>query len=79
MCGGRRRRHRHWGRTDTLTHTRAQDGETALMCAATRGHADCVRVLLDAGADKEAKNKVRLLFRVGVRLACVFRCRAFFI
>ena len=30
------------------------------MCAAGKGHADCVRVLLDAGADKEAKGHVRL-------------------
>ncbi len=36
-----------------------QDGRTALMCAADIGYADCVRMLLDAGADKEAKDNVR--------------------
>ena len=34
----------------------AQDGQTALMCAAMEGHADCARLLLDAGADKNAKS-----------------------
>jgi hypothetical protein len=41
------------------TRSRAQNGWTALICAATNGHADCVRLLLDAGADKEAKDSVR--------------------
>jgi hypothetical protein len=36
----------------------SQDGATALMCAAAEGHTDCARLLIDAGADKEAKNKV---------------------
>ena len=31
----------------------------ALIWAAIEGHADCARLLLDAGADKEAKAKVR--------------------
>jgi hypothetical protein len=38
---------------------------TALMRAAEKGHVDCARLLIDAGADKEAKNKV-----------CVGRCFA---
>ncbi len=37
----------------------SQDAWTALMCAAQLGHADCVRLLLDSGADTEAKNHVR--------------------
>ncbi len=37
----------------------AQDGRTALMWAAAEGHADCARLLLDAGADKEVKDQVR--------------------
>ena len=37
----------------------SQDGWTALMLAASRDRVDCVRLLLDAGADKEAKNDVR--------------------
>ena len=37
----------------------AQYGGTALIGAARFGHADCARLLLDAGADKEAKDNVR--------------------
>ena len=45
-----------------IWHTRAaQRGWTALICAAMEGHADCARLLLDAGADKYARNKVRLI------------------
>ena len=40
-----------------LTHT--QDGFTALMCAAQEGHTDCLKALLEAGADKDAKSPVR--------------------
>ena len=43
-----------------LTWARApQDGWTSLISAANCGHAPVVKVLLDAGADKNAKNKVR--------------------
>jgi ankyrin repeat protein len=37
----------------------SQGGFTALMFAASSGHADCVRLLIDAGADKEIRNNVR--------------------
>ncbi len=37
----------------------AQDGYTALIWAAHNGRADCVRLLLDAGAEKNATNNVR--------------------
>ena len=30
------------------------------MNSSANGHADCARLLLDAGADKNAKNKVRV-------------------
>ena len=36
-----------------------QNEETALIRAGVHGRTDCVRMLIDAGADKEAKNKVR--------------------
>jgi ankyrin repeat protein len=38
----------------------AQDGSTVLIWAAANGHTDCVRLLIDAGADKEARNHVRV-------------------
>ena len=42
-------------------HARAQKGLTALMWASAHGHADCVRLLLDAGADRDAVDNVRRL------------------
>ena len=49
-----RRRHTCGG---TLAH--AQDGRTALLWAASEGHLDCARLLLNAGADKDIVNNVR--------------------
>jgi ankyrin repeat protein len=43
------------GVAHVFANIRAQYGQTALMCAAESGHADCARLLLDAGADKNAK------------------------
>ena len=40
-----------------LTHT--QKGFTALICAAEKGHLECLKALLEAGADKDAKTLVR--------------------
>jgi ankyrin repeat protein len=37
----------------------SQDGNTALIRAAAKGHANCVRLLIDAGADKDIRNTVR--------------------
>ncbi len=45
----------------SLLREHAQDEMTALLWAAMEGHADCVRLLLDAGADKDTKNNVRNL------------------
>ena len=47
----------HWG-VAAWNATNAQDGYTALVQAAARGHLDCARHLLDAGADKETKTNV---------------------
>ena len=58
------------GRTDSVrllldaggrakTDTRGVNGMTALMCATVSDHTDCVRLLLNSGADKEAKSTVR--------------------
>ena len=58
LCGG------------DMWHTRAQGRWTALIYAAAEGHADCVRLLLDAGADKDAKDQVRASGRVVWRWAC---------
>ena len=64
MAGG------SWRRSHTVGGTcgrRAQYGRTALIYAAERGHADCARLLLDAGAHTKAKNKVRASAGGGVR------------
>ena len=58
----------------------AQDGLTALMRAAANGHAECMRLLLDAGTDKEAKNNVRFSVALSERparlsLSILFPCR----
>ena len=45
---------------------RAQYGMTALIGAGWLGRADCARLLLDAGADKNAKDEVRAIAGVGV-------------
>ena len=37
----------------------SQDEKTALMFAALEGKGGCVKLLLEAGCDKEAKDKVR--------------------
>jgi ankyrin repeat protein len=38
----------------------SQYARTALMCAAAKGHTDFVRLLIDAGADKDVKDNVRV-------------------
>ncbi len=55
------------------TRVRAQYGNTALMFAAQYGHADCARLLLDAGADTNAQDKVRA--RAGVCASAFLRRR----
>ena len=37
----------------------SQFGWTALIWAAANGHVDCVRLLIDAGADTDASDNVR--------------------
>lgn len=49
----------------------AQDGCTALIRAARNGHTECARLLLDAGAVKEAKDKVCIDGSPRGVLACV--------
>ena len=46
----------------------AQYGNTALILASQAGHADCARLLLDAGADKEATDVVRASAGGGARV-----------
>jgi hypothetical protein len=40
--------------------TGSQNGWTALFSAAVFGRTDCLRLLIEAGADKDAKNNVRV-------------------
>ncbi len=56
---------------NTRARARAQFGQTALILAAGEGHVNCVRLLLDAGADKEAKNVVRAMLLSGT---CSVHC-----
>jgi ankyrin repeat protein len=44
---------------ESIRKRTTQGGETALICAAYEGHIDCVRLLVEAGADKNAKSNVR--------------------
>ncbi len=44
--------------------TRAQYEMTALLWATYNGHADCVQLLMEVGADKEARDKVRGWFQL---------------
>jgi hypothetical protein len=46
----------------------SQNGQTALIVAAASGQADSVRLLIAAGADKDAKGWVR----AGCSFACLF-------
>ncbi len=45
--------------TGFFTRARTQGGSTALIWAAINGHADCARLLLNAGVDKSVKDTVR--------------------
>ena len=38
-----------------------QDGNTALLWALKKGHLDVAKMLMDAGADKDAADKARAL------------------
>ena len=52
-----------------------QDGWTPLILAAYKGHTECARLLLLAGADKEAKDKVRSLPKCFTCVhACIYVC-----
>jgi hypothetical protein len=47
----------------------AQDGDTAMIRASVNGCTNCVRLLVDAGADKNAKNRVRVPWLVTALLS----------
>ena len=47
-----------------------QDGRTALMCAVSKGHVDCARLLIESGADKEAIDNVRIVVHCFVVRVC---------
>ena len=50
-----------------------QLGNTALICAAYRGHSEVIKVLIDAGASIEAKNNVSNRISL-FTYVCVFVC-----
>ena len=47
-------------RGGTLAAHAQLDGSTALIWAARYGHAECMRILMDAGADMNVQNEVRI-------------------
>jgi hypothetical protein len=49
------------GETTSAQLSETQDGATALMLSAKFGHAKCLRMLLEKGADKDARGKVRFV------------------
>ena len=57
-------------------YTITQSGNTALIGAGYGGHEDCVRLLVDAGADKEAKDDVRVtgFFIMGIYIYMTIYC-----
>ena len=48
-----------------------------LVCASKIGYAELARLLLDAGADKEARNKVRLSVASALQHLLVFHVATF--
>ena len=40
----------------------SQNGWTALVYAAEKGHAECVQCLVDGGANKDAIDNVRIVY-----------------
>ena len=53
-----------------MAHAEAQEGYTALIAAAHQGHTDCLRILMDGGAHKEADDKVRVDTTFPLRFGC---------
>ena len=58
---------------DSWKHLQSED--TALIRAAVHGRTDCVRILIDVGADKESKNNVRIpCIYAYLHCECVHTC-----
>jgi anti-sigma regulatory factor (Ser/Thr protein kinase) len=53
------RAYRHAHMCAVHAHSFNQNGNTALIVAAEEGRADCLRLLMDSGADVEASDNVR--------------------
>jgi hypothetical protein len=60
-CDGR------WRNRASDLHVEAQDGSTPLMVTAQNGQTDCMRLLMEAGASKDAVDRVRFAMCLTVR------------
>ena len=49
----------HVAHSSLICSMSLQDGDTCLLMAAARGHVDAARLLIAAGADVNARDKVR--------------------
>jgi hypothetical protein len=62
---------------DRPEYVSMQYGCTALIFSAINDHSDCVDLLVEAGADKEAKENVRdIRTLISVQCFCNFSCLA---
>ena len=49
-----------------------QSGQTALIKASSKGHVDCVKLLLEKGAEVDHEDKVSAVSELIICLACSF-------
>ena len=63
-----------WLRLENCVSVQKQHGDTALIMTASSGRLENMRMLLEAGANKDAKDKVCGLMRIVQKLMCLCLC-----